>query len=246
MCPDKTPLETHLLRYFRGVGREYRTRSAHLSCFIKHRYTIGVYREEILRSFIRARIGSSYRIETGFFSSKKRDSHQHDIMIVEQTHVPYHFHELSFSVVDPARVRCVIEVKSRLLLDDLVGIWRKAADASKRNPSVFTVGVVFAGIGKRAGGGGVKGWVESIIESSKKDRGLRCAPDLVILNDQLFLWRIAADRITLFRCDGVNGMAVLYGALHERVLRSDAVLHHGAPDFVPKASLQWSLPLSPR
>ncbi|HCH4004135.1 hypothetical protein HJ027_17310 [Vibrio parahaemolyticus] len=92
-----------------------------ISLFTKHAPTIGTYREEVLRDYIKSIIPRSLKVTSGFVSSnqnhqnlKEEQSRQIDVLIYDaDSHVPL-LETGSMSVIRPDALVGCIEVKSTL------------------------------------------------------------------------------------------------------------------------------------
>ncbi len=124
------------LDYLATFSDELLAKSRRIDHLLKHTGTVGSYREELLRTTLRALLPSRFQASTGFIENSPR---QLDIIVWDAERYAPLFREQDVVVVPRESVRSIIEVKTTLdttTLDDALEILH---DVLRVEPSVVPV-----------------------------------------------------------------------------------------------------------
>ena len=205
MSGDNIPLDDeNLANYFSEVAREFSIRAGHLSNFVKHRYTIGAYKETILSQFLCQMLEPRYRVLSGFFYSRDKSSMQHDILILDPETDPLYFFQGAIAIVPPRSVRVAIEVKSRINKTTLGEIIDKSSDARSRSAKCLTVGLCFDSSDRST----IRSRLRRYLDAATVRRPLHL-PHLICAGDDFFLWRKSKTELVIHEARGQSGVETL-------------------------------------
>jgi hypothetical protein len=119
--------------YLSSLSEELLAQSRKVDFLIRHSGTVGNFREELFRGFLRKILPGKFEVSTGFIEDCAR---QLDVIVWDSLNYAPLFREGEVVVVPRDSVRAVIEVKTKLdtnALDEALGI---LFEATARHPQV--------------------------------------------------------------------------------------------------------------
>jgi Domain of unknown function (DUF6602) len=122
--------------YLSRFSEELLAQSTKVDFLIRHSGTVGSFREELFRGFLRKILPGKFQVSTGFIEDSGR---QLDIIVWDSVNYAPLFRENEVVVVPRDSVRAIVEVKTKLdtnALDDALEI---LFEATVRHPQVVPV-----------------------------------------------------------------------------------------------------------
>lgn len=168
------------LLYWQAVARGIDAEDQKLRVFVRHKLSLGIAREAILRQLLVTQTPEPYRVRTGFICYFTEPepwlSRQCDVLVYDpQVSQPYYSLD-EFSVISREAACLVVEIKTEFhqaALDEIVQV---AQDA--RSIAIPTLGFAFSGVLFNTA-------LEKIANAIKADR--RSAPDCVAVHGRNYV-----------------------------------------------------------